>query len=107
MANYYDNAPESEWDDWADLEPVDKPERLDVTPVGALHRCRDRRYPVPCGYCWTHIRRCTLAAERTPIDRARIARAVDALSHDLDELRRASVDRALRLLPQFVGSRLA
>ncbi|MGH3502948.1 MAG: plasmid mobilization protein [Nocardioidaceae bacterium] len=38
----------------------------------------------------TYIRQCVLAAEQPPIDRARIARIVDALSRDLDDLRQAA-----------------
>lgn len=94
LANYYDNAPENEWDDWDEPESVEKPERLDVTlsvrfTPAEINAIRARAAAAGLKPT-TYIRQCTLAAEQTPIDRARIARTVDALSRDLDELRRAA-----------------
>jgi len=37
-----------------------------------------------------YIRRCALAEEQPPIDRAELSRSLAALSHDLDDVRRTA-----------------
>jgi hypothetical protein len=92
LVDYYEQHHEP--DEWDKPEPIGKPERLDVTlsvrftPAEIEHiRARAAEAGIkPTAY----IRQCTLAAEALPIDRARLARSVDALSRDLDDLRRAA-----------------
>lgn len=92
MADYYES--HHGRDEWDEPEPVDKSERLEVTLSVRFTRAeiatvRSRAAAAdlkPTAY----IRQCALAAEQPPIDRARIARTVDALSRDLDDLRRAA-----------------
>jgi hypothetical protein len=92
LAEYYDQHRDlAEWDE---PRPLQKPERLDVTlsvrfTSSEIAHIRDRAEAAglkPTSY----IRHCALAAEQTPIDRGGLSRAVAALSHDLDELRRAA-----------------
>lgn len=93
LADYYDHAA-STGDEWGEPEPVDKPERLDATlsvrfsptEISAVRSRAAEAGLKPT----TYIRHCVLAAEQFPLDRERIARTVDALSRDLDDLRRAT-----------------
>ena len=92
LADYYDHAPTE--DDWGEPEPIDKSERLEVTlsvrftpaEIAAVRSRAAAAGLKPTSY----IRQSVLAAEQAPVDRARLARTVDALSRDLDELRRAA-----------------
>lgn len=79
-------------DEWGEPEPVDTPDRLDVTlsvrfTPAEIAAVRDRAAAAGMKPT-TYIRQCALASEQTPIDRARLSRTVEALSNDLDELRR-------------------
>lgn len=93
LADYYDRTHDRD-DAWGEPEPVTAPERLDVTlsvrftpsEIAAIRSQAAALGMKPTAY----IRQCTLAAEAPPIDRARIARTVEALSRDLDDLRRAA-----------------
>jgi hypothetical protein len=92
LADYYEQHHDP--DEWGEAGSVAKPERLDVTlsvrfTPAEIERIRSRAGQAglkPTAY----IRQCALAAEQLPIDRARLARSVDALSRDLDDLRRAA-----------------
>jgi hypothetical protein len=92
LANYYDSTPGA--GEWQEPESVSKPERLEVTlsvrfspaEIAAI-RCQAAAAGLKPT---TYIRRCALAAEQPPLDRARIARSVDALSRDLDDLRQVA-----------------
>lgn len=92
LADYYDK--NRELTRWGEPQPVDKPERLDITisvrftaAELAMIRARAEFAGVkPTAY----IRACALAADQPPIDRARLSRTVAALSRDLDDLRRAA-----------------
>jgi hypothetical protein len=92
LADYYERHRES--DEWGEPESVSKPERLDVTlsvrfTPAEIARIRSRA--VEAGLKPTaYIRHCALAVEAPPIDRTRLARSVDALARDLDDLRRAA-----------------
>jgi hypothetical protein len=93
LADYYEQHL-VESGEWGESQPIAKPDRLEVTlsvrfTAGEIDQIRSRAAATglkPTAY----IRQCALAAEQPPIDRARLARSVDALSRDLDDLRRAA-----------------
>jgi hypothetical protein len=92
LADYYNSRHDGA--DWAEPQPVQRPERLDVTisvrfTPAEIAAIRSRAAAVglkPTAY----IRRCALAEEQPPIDRAELSRSLAALSHDLDDLRRTA-----------------
>ncbi len=92
LAEYYDR--HRDLTEWGEPQPVEKPERLDVTisvrftpdEIATIRAQAETVGLKPT----TYIRRCVLAAEQPPIDRARLSRTVAALSRDLDDLRRAA-----------------
>lgn len=81
-------------DDWSDPEPVSKPERLDVTlsvrfsdgEIATIRQRAERAGLKPT----TYIRRCVLAADDTPLNRARVAKAVAAIAKEVEQLQRAT-----------------
>ena len=80
--------------DWGELKPVNKPERLDVTlsvrfSAAEISTIRSRAAAAGLKPT-TYIRRCALAVEEPPLDRAQISRTVEALARDLEDLRRAA-----------------
>lgn len=91
LADYYTSQATG---DWAEPQPVQRPDRLDITisvrfTPAEIATIRSRAAAAglkPTAY----IRRCALVEERPPIDRAELARSIAALSHDLDHLRRAA-----------------
>lgn len=91
LAVYYDQHHGGEW---AEPEPVQRPERLEVTisvrfSTGEIEAVRSRAEAAglkPTAY----IRRCALGSEHPPIDRNELSRSVAALSRDLEDLRRAA-----------------
>lgn len=93
LADYYDQAGVDD-NDWAPPSTLEKPARLDVTisvrftssEIEALRARAAAAGLKPTAY----IRRSALAAESSPIDRARLQRSVKALSRDLDELRQTA-----------------
>ncbi len=91
LADYYDQHRDG---NWHEPEPVQRSERLEVTISVRFTRAevaavRDRAEAAglkPTAY----IRRCALEAEQAPVDRGQLSRSVEALSRDLDDLRRAA-----------------
>lgn len=92
LAAYYDQR--RDLTEWGKSQPVDRPERLDVTfsvrftsaEVATIRARAEAAGLKPTAY----IRRCALEAEQPPIDRGRLSRTVAALARDLDDLRRAA-----------------
>lgn len=93
LADYYDRTGVQSGE-WGAPASVDKPERLDVTisvRFTSAEIATIRSRAAEAGLKPTvYIRQCVLAADGPPIDRARLSRSVDALSRDLDDLRRAA-----------------
>lgn len=91
LADYYEQHRDAEW---RELEPLNRPERLDVTmsvrftraEVAAIRSRADSAGLKVTAY----IRRRALDAEDQPIDRTQLTRSVAALSRDLEDLRRAA-----------------
>lgn len=92
LADYYDRTPDL--GEWEEPQPVSEPERLEVTlsvRFTPAEIATIRSQAADAGLKpTTYIRQCALAAEQPSIDRARIARTVDALSRDLDDLRQVA-----------------
>lgn len=92
LAEHYNQYHDST--EWGEPQRADKPERLNVTisvrftpdEIASIRAQAEGAGLKPT----TSIRRCALVAEQTPIDRARLSRAVAALSRDLDDLRHAA-----------------
>ena len=92
LADYYDQ--HHDLTDWSEPQQVDKPQRLEVTisvrftpaEIATIRARADAANLKPTAY----IRRCALAAEQPPIDRAQLSRTVAALARDLEDLRRAA-----------------
>lgn len=92
LADYYDR--HRDLTDWSEPQPVQKPERLDVTisvrftpaEIATIRTRAEAAGLKPTAY----IRRCALANERPPIDRGQLSRTVAALTRDLEDLRRAA-----------------
>ncbi|PZS23460.1 MAG: hypothetical protein DLM54_01305 [Acidimicrobiales bacterium] len=92
VTKYYDQCRQST--DGGDSQPVQRPERLEITisvrfTPGEIAAIRTRAQDAglkPTAY----IRRCALAEEVPPIDRGQLSRSVDALSRNLEDLRRAA-----------------
>jgi hypothetical protein len=92
LADYYDRHRDA--GDWADPGPVHRPERLDVTisvrftasEIAAIRAQAAEAGVKPTAY----IRNCALDADQPPIDRGWLSETVAALTHDLDDLRRAA-----------------
>jgi hypothetical protein len=93
LAEHYDTVHARD-DEWGEPEPVGPSKRLDVTlsvrfspsEIAAIRSRAEAAGMKTTAY----IRQCALAAEATPIDRERLARTVDALTRDLNDLRRAA-----------------
>ncbi|MGH9062553.1 MAG: plasmid mobilization protein [Acidimicrobiales bacterium] len=91
LADYYDQHRDG---DWSEPQPVQRPERLDVTisvrfssaEIAAVRAQAEAAGLKPTSY----IRRCALAPEGPPIDRGELSKSVAALSRDLEHLRRAA-----------------
>lgn len=92
LADYYEEHHDS--DEWAEAEPVSKSERLDVTLSVRFTSTEIEHIRAQAAVAGlkptTYIRQCALADEAPPIDRARLARSVDALSREVEDLRRAA-----------------
>lgn len=92
LAGYYDR--HRDLTDWSEPQPVQRPERLDVTisvrftpaEIATIRARAEAAGLKPTAY----IRRCALANEQPPIDRGQLARTVAALTRDLEDLRRAA-----------------
>lgn len=91
LADYYDRHRNG---DWGEPQPVQRPERLDVTisvrfssaEIEIVRARADDAGLKPTAY----IRRCALASEDPPINRDELSKSVAALSRDLEDLRRAA-----------------
>jgi hypothetical protein len=91
LSEYY--GPEQNGD-WGDEKPIHRPDRLDVTisvrftpaEIAAIRSRAADASLKPTAY----IRRCALAQDAAPIDRAVLRRSIATLSNDLDDLRRAA-----------------
>lgn len=91
LADYYSRRNDA---DWGEPQPVQRPERLDVTisvrftptEIAAIRSRAAVSGLKPTAY----IRRCALAQEQPPIDRGELSRSLSALSQDLEDLRRAA-----------------
>ena len=92
LADYYDQ--HRDLTDWSQPQPVQKPERLEVTlsvRFTPAEIATIRARAVAAGLKPTsYIRRCALSTEQPPIDRAHLSRTVAALTRDLEDLRRAA-----------------
>lgn len=92
LADYYDQ--HRNLSDWSEPQPVQRPERLDVTisvrftpaEIATIRARAEAAGLKPT----TYIRRCALGDEQPPIDRAQLSRTVAALSRDIEDLRRAA-----------------
>ncbi len=92
LADYYEQ--HREGDQWGEPEPVQRPDRLDVTisvrftraEVAAVRARAEATGLKPTAY----IRRCALQVDEPPIDRGKLSQSVAALSRDLEELRRTA-----------------
>jgi hypothetical protein len=92
LAEHYDQ--HRDYLSWSEPQSIHKPQRLDVTisvrftpaEIATIRTRAEAAGLKPTAY----IRRCALAAEQPPIDRAQLSRTLAALSRDLDELRRAA-----------------
>lgn len=92
LADYYDQ--HRDLTDWGEPQPVQRPERLDVTisvrftsvEIATIRARAEAANLKPTAY----IRRCALADEQPPIDRGQLRRTVAALDRDLEDLRRAA-----------------
>lgn len=99
LAAYYDE--HREMAPWGDprLLPAEEPseksaDRLDVTlsvrfsaaEIAAIWTRAEAAGMKPTAY----IRRCALADQQPPLDRSQLARLVEALSRDLEDLRQAT-----------------
>lgn len=92
LADYYGT--QHDTSEFGEPLPVHRAERLDVTisvrftpaEIADVRARASAAGMKPTAY----IRRCALEREDAPLDRARLARAVDALSRDLEDLRLAA-----------------
>ncbi|MHB8247016.1 MAG: plasmid mobilization protein [Acidimicrobiales bacterium] len=92
LADYYEQHREDH--QWGEPEPVQRPDRLEVTisvrftrhEVAAVRARAEAAGLKPTAY----IRRCALEVEEPPIDRGKLSQSVTALSRDLEELRRTA-----------------
>jgi hypothetical protein len=91
LASYYDQHREAAWDE---PEPIQRPERLDVTISVRFTHAEISAIRTRAGTAGlkltAYIRRCALETEDPPIDRRRLSQSVAALSRDLEDLRRAA-----------------
>jgi predicted DNA binding CopG/RHH family protein len=90
LADYYDR--HRDLTTWGEPEPKRAAGRLDVTisvrfSADELAAVRARAEAAGLKPT-TYIRRLVLTADEAPLDRTRLARTVDALTRDLDDLRR-------------------
>jgi hypothetical protein len=90
LADYYDR--HRDLSAWGPPQPKQAPARLDATisvrfSADELATVRARAEAAGLKPT-TYIRRLVLAADDAPLDRMRLARTVDALTRDLDDLRR-------------------
>lgn len=92
LADYYDR--HRDLPDWGEPQPLQQPQRLEVTisvrfTPAEIATLRARAAAAGLKPT-TYIRRCALATEQAPIDRAQLSRTVAALTRDLEDLRRAA-----------------
>lgn len=90
LADYYDS--HRDLTTWGPPEPRNASTRLDVTisvRFSADELAAVRASAEAAGLkTTTYIRQLVLAADQAPLDRMRLAKTVDALTRDLDDLRR-------------------
>lgn len=89
LADYYNAHPEAVAN-WGPAQPIERSERLDVTisvrfspaEIATLRARAQAAGMKPTAY----IRQSALEAQQNPLDRARLKRALTALSQDLEDL---------------------